>query len=312
MRKGWVWGWFLPLLIAAQSVSAAQMQVVLVPSDRSGPYLDAANAFKAELDRLGGVPLSRDVVIVSPGEPITTSASMLVVALGTDSCRQMVVSTVSLPVPVLCTLLPRISFERILQAAGRKPGPALSALFLNQPITRQFALIRLALPSARRVGVLVHPGPTLLRDPGVEAAAQALGLRLVLGDVPEGEPVYAPLKKVLDESDVLLAIADPDIYNASSLQNILMASFRARIPMIAFSPAYARAGALLALYSTPSQIGQQAAQLVRAGFGTGALAAPQHPGLFEISVNEQVARSLGLSLDAGQLVERLRRQERSP
>ncbi|MDF3823286.1 hypothetical protein P3G55_25605, partial [Leptospira sp. 96542] len=94
----------------------------------------------------------------------------------------------------------------------------------------------------------------------------------------------------------------------------LLASFRATVPMQAFSPAYVRAGALLALYATPQQIGAQVALLARdalveqngrvRGFGP-----PQHTQWFEVSVNAHVARSLGLQLDADDLADRLRRLE---
>lgn len=80
--------------------------------------------------------------------------------------------------------------------------------------------------------------------------------------------------------------------------------------MMAFSPAYVRAGALLAVYSTPTQIGQQAGALARGVLLGQPLGVPQYPLQFEISVNEHVARSLGLKLDADQLAERLRRLER--
>ena len=282
--------------------------VAVVLSERSAPYVEALDALRVEWDRAGG---GGDLVsVVLAGESTGAAAGAeLTVALGSDACRQLIASNTS---PLLCTLLPRIGFERILESAGRRPGPGLSALYLNQPLPRQLALIHLALPSAKRVGALVHPGPGIFRDPSIDAAAQSLGLRLVLEDVTPGEPVYAPLKRVLDDADVLLAIADPEIYNPASVQNILLASFRARIPIVAFSPAYARAGALLALYSTPTQIGQQAAQLLRTARATNTLGQPQYPNQFNVSINAQVAHSLDLHLDAGQLTERLRRLERAP
>ena len=120
------------------------------------------------------------------------------------------------------------------------------------------------------------------------------------------------LKKLLDESDLLLAFADPQIYNSHTIQNILLGSFRAQVPMVAFSPAYVRAGALLAVHSTPSQIGQQAGALARGVLQGQPLGVPQYPLQFEVSVNEHVARSLGLKLDGITLAERLRRLERGP
>ena len=46
--------------------------------------------------------------------------------------------------------------------------------------------------------------------------------------------------------------------------------------------------------------------------GRGLPAQPQYPQDFNVSVNEQVARSLGLKLDANALNERLRLMERVP
>jgi ABC-type uncharacterized transport system substrate-binding protein len=89
-----------------------------------------------------------------------------------------------------------------------------------------------------------------------------------------------------------------------------MTTIRAQVPLVAFSPAYVRAGALLAVYSTPPQVGDQAAQWVLNGLANRTL--PEQalePLDFEISVNEQVARVLGLSLDVKALTRALRRQE---
>lgn len=295
------------LALCASVTYAGPSSITVVLSERTAPYLDAFDAFRVEWDRSGG---AGELVSVAAGEPIDqATGAALTLALGSEACRQVVAANTG---PLLCALLPRISFERIVQAAGRRPGPGLSALFLNQPLARQLGLIHVALPMARRVGALVPPGTSTLREPAIDAVAQALGLHLVLEDVTPDAPVYIPLKRVLDDADVLLAMADPDIYNAGSLQNILLASFRARVPVVAFSPAYARAGALLALYSTPAQIGRQAAQQLRAAQAANALGPPQYPVQFSVSINEQVARSFDLHLDAGQLTERLRRLERAP
>lgn len=182
-------------------------------------------------------------------------------------------------------------------------------------LARQLDLIRLALPQARRIGMLVGAGPgAQQQEEQLTELARERGLRLVSARLGTSDPIFPGLKQVLDESDVLLAMADPQIYNSHTIQNILLASFRAKVPMQAFSPAYVRAGALLALYATPEQIGAQVALLARdalteqngrvRGFGP-----PQHTQWFEVSVNAHVARSLGLQLDADDLAERLRRLE---
>lgn len=299
----------LPLLLSGWMglARAAEPAVMVVSSERSPAYMEAAVAVAAEV--LRQAEPRRELVQLTLEElaAYRGPAPRLYVTLGAEACKAL--GRPAATAPVLCTLLPRASFERVLRETGRRAGASFSALYLNQPVGRQLDLMRLALPQARRVGVLWGPD-SQASEMLLEAAAQARGLRVVGVPMRADEPVFNGLKKILDESDLLLALADPQIYNSNSIQNILLASFRAQIPMLAFSPAYVRAGALMAVYSTPVQIGQQAGLIARGVLQGQPLGVPQYPLQFDVSVNEHVARSLGLRLDAGNLAERLRRQER--
>lgn len=299
--------WFS--MVAGAAAHAAPM-IVIVSSERSVAYVEAADAVVSELERGG---LSRyDMLQVTASEfaalgPMTPK---LFVALGTEAASVLAKS--EWRAPVLCTLLPRISFERVLLASGRKPSPQFSALYLDLPLGRQLDLIRLALPAARRLGVLWGP-ESQAQAPGLRALAQARGLDLVEATIGRNEVIFPSLKGVLDKADVLMAVADPHLYNSGSIQNILLASFRARIPMVAFSPAYVRAGALLALHVTPVQMGQQAAEIALGVLQGRALSpTPLYPQDASVAVNEHVARSLGLTLDAEILRDQLRRREGPP
>jgi ABC-type uncharacterized transport system substrate-binding protein len=125
--------------------------------------------------------------------------------------------------------------------------------------------------------------------------------------------LFPQLKKVLADADVLLALADQQVFNPQTIQNILLASFRAQVPMVGFSPAYVRAGALLAIFSTPEQIGRQSAALAKDVLqGKGLPATPLYPSNFSVMVNDHVARSLGLSLEPSTLTARLKSAESAP
>lgn len=300
---------FVLFFCAVGPSRAAEWAVVIVSSERSAAYQEAADAVLGELAR-GGVA-RRDVHQMTAAEwsVAEVQGARLFIALGGEAAGILARSDVK--APVLCTLLPRASFERVLRDSGRRASGQFTALYLNQPLTRQLDLARLALPQARRVGVLLG-SESVAQQPQLEDVAVARNLKLVSARVRPQEPVFNDLKKILDEVDVLLALADPQIYNSSSIQNILLTSFRAQVPMLAFSPAYVRAGALLAVYSTPAQIGQQAGAMARGFFQGRPLGLPQYPQDFSISVNEHVARSLGLSLEPQALAERLRRLEKGP
>jgi len=295
--------------LCAGSLQAADAVVVIVSSERSASYMEASEALLVELER-GGLA-RREVLQITVAElpAAGTLAPRVFVTLGTEAAGLL--AKREWPAAVLCTLLPRASFDRITRETGRRPSSQFSALYLNQPFTRQLDLIRLALPHVRRIGVLWGP-ESQVQTAAFQAAARDRGLALVSAQVGLNEPIFPSLKRVLEDSDVLLAVADPQVYNGGSLQNILLSSFRGRVPMVAFSPAYVRAGALLAVHATPSQIGRQAAVMVgRVLDGKALPATPQYPQDFSISVNEHVARSLGLALDSKSLSEQLRQLERA-
>lgn len=294
------------VLVAGAGAQAATL-VVIVSSERSSAYVEAAEALVSELERGG---LSRYDMLQLTAQELSAAGPLspkLFVALGTQAAN--VLAKADPKAPVLSALLPRSSFERVLLESGRKSSSQFSALYLDQPLSRQLELIRLALPATRRVGVLWGP-ESQTHAAALKTLAQARGLELVEASVGRGESLFPALKKVLDESDLLLAVADPQVFNSNSIQNILLASFRAKVPLVGFSPAYVRAGALLALHVTPTQIGVQVAVIARGVLQGKALSAtPLYALDFSVAVNEHVARSLGLTLDADALRKRLKSRE---
>ena len=284
--------------------------VVIVSSERSPAYVGAAEAVISELERNG---LSRYEMLQLTAEEFSTAGPLspkLFVALGSVAASALAKSvTVA---PVLCTLLPRSSYERILQANGRKSSSQFSALYLDQPLSRQLELIRLAMPEVRRIGVLWGTESQSQAAP-LKTLARARGLELVEASVGPETLLFPALKSILESAEVLLAMADPQVYNSNSIQNILLASFRVHVPMVAFSPAYVRAGALVALHVTPTQLGQQAGAIAWGVLQNKTLSvSPLYSRDFSVAVNEHVARSLGLTLDGAALRERLLRKEGAP
>ena len=297
-------------LCACGWASASETVVVIVSSERTGAYLETAQALLGELER-GGLPRQQVQQLTlaqwAAAGPLTPK---LFVTLGAEAAQALAKG--ELRSPVLCVLLPRNSFERALQDSGRKASAQFSALYLDQPLSRQLDLIRLALPDARRLGVLWGP-ESQFQAGALKALALARGMEVVEAAVGRDELLFPGLKRVLEDADLLLALPEPQLYNSASIQNILLSSFRARVPLVAFSSAYVRAGALLALHVTPTQTGLQAATMARAVLQGKALpAAPVYSQDFSVAVNEHVARSLGLNLDGEALRGQLRRREGAP
>ncbi len=297
-------------LLALSLPAAAKERVWVVLSGEDGVYAETATVLRNELER--EVALKFGV----PGRLLDTleAPPALIVTVGTaafDTTHKWLSERFAIwgHVPVLATLLPRNAYDARVVEAGRS-ARVMSAVVLDQPVSRQMALIKRALPNWQRVGVLLGP-QTRAQLSQLERQARQRDLRLIPSPpVDSLEQIYPALKDVFESADVLLALPDSVLFNSSSLQNILLASYRARVPLVAFSSAYVKAGALMAVYTTPGQVAKHAAGVVRGWMGGRGLPAPQSPREFEVVVNYHVANSLGLHVDdAAQIVEDLRREE---
>jgi putative ABC transport system substrate-binding protein len=277
--------------------------VLLVLSGRGGPYAEAADALLSEMN--GEVAVTQRLAgeISAP----LSAAPRAVVALGSDACRAISTGAVAAPWR-LCALVPASVVERIAETS--RPGVRpLSAIVLDQPPARQLALIRLAMPERRRLAVLYGPDSKALA-PRLQGTAQTSGFRLQTLGIGGADDLADGLRQVLHEAEVLLALPDGAVFSSQTIQNVLITTFRNRVPVVAFSPAYVRAGALMAIYSAPEQVGRQAGRALRAALAGRELPWLQPPQDFVVRVNPDVARALGIELESEQsLAARLRRLE---
>lgn len=289
---------------------AAAPSVWVALAEEDGPYAEAAAVLKGEL----GAGLDLNIKHWRALFAARDETPDMIVAVGVAALDGVLErlgkrGDAWARVPVLAVLVPEAVFmaRQAGSQAGRRP---FSAALLDQPLGRQLALIKRALPQYPRVGVLAGPLTRRIFDVlDQEARDRGLALRKTL-PVNGAEEIYPALKQAIEESQVILALPDPSIYNNASLQNILLTTYRARIPLVAFSPAYVKAGAVLAVYSTPAQVARRAVEMLRLWQSGNSLPPQQKPREFDVAVNERVAASLGLWIDAPHLiVDDLRRQE---
>lgn len=286
---------------------AASVSVWVALSDAGGAHAEAAEALRAVVDL--GQP-GRVNWRVAHWSQFDSSkpAPQWIVAVGIAAQRgmQQLFADEAAP-PLLAILVPRLAFERVADQARLRAG-SLSVVYLDQPPARQMELLRLALPAVRTIGLLVGEES---RDHAfvLEKAANERGMGLAVSAVGPGG-LFPALQAVLSDVDVLLALPDPAVFNSQTAANILTAAYRRRVPLVGFSPAYVKAGALLALYSTPTQIGARGGEMLRQALAGKTLPPPQWPRDFDVAVNRDVARSLGLVLDELRLGEQLRHRDR--
>jgi ABC-type uncharacterized transport system, periplasmic component len=277
--------------------------VTLVLSEEGQAYADLAEKVRQAVAQRPGSRLPVSTLSLAAfrdrQEEISRSGALvLVVAVGLSATQAA--ASLDSRVPVLSVLVPRSAFERVARERGRQADSrGFSAIYLDQPFSRQLSLVRHALPERTRLGLLA--GPVAAEQlPLLQAAARGTGFKLGVEKVAREDEIIPALNRLLRDSEALLFIVpDPLVYNRRTIQSILLTTYRYQVPVVGFSQSYVRAGALTAVYSAPVQIGQQVAEIALAleGDKGRGLPPPQYPKYFSVAVNHQVARSMGIEID---------------
>ncbi|PWB35705.1 ABC transporter substrate-binding protein [Pseudomonas sp. SDI] len=187
-------------------------------------------------------------------------------------------------------LVLRISRVQAAQRLGTLRPTYLSLLWSDPPPTRQLHLAHYLLPTARRIGVLYSERSSFLLDE-LRRAATPLGLEIVAQAWPDSRD-NRPLQTVLKNSDVLLGLDDPQLYNPKTAKNILLSSYARQMALIGPSAGFVKAGGLA---STMSDQDDWLVELNRLlDQPPGKWPRTFYPKRFSVVGNQQVARALGI------------------
>ncbi|MEI7456610.1 MAG: ABC transporter substrate binding protein [Nitrosomonadales bacterium] len=276
----------LACLFAPEGHAEPVFRVLVVQSDNTLPYQTFTKALH--------FPAHFQIEILPRAEEFSAQPADLVVTLGVRATELLSGKTT---LPVLAAMIPSATALPAKQLRSR----TLTAAFLDQPPARQAAFVRAVLPERTRVGVLYFTD-NRFDLAGFRAELSRQGGVLVKQNLRSDATLFEDLEAVLGESDVLLAVPDNAVYNGNTIRNILLSSYRRSIPLVGFSPSYVKAGALCALYSTPEQLAAQASAMIISFSVMGKLPEPQYPLFYSIALNQEVARTLGLTLTSVEMI----------
>lgn len=245
------------------------------------PALQAAAIDTATADRTGRLA--------------TTQNSRLIVAAGGTAVR--LVSQREIPPARLYTLLPRARYQELGLPGQPCQNRQCAVLGIEQPLPRQLGIIRQLFGTDRKIGTITGKYSREMQDE-FRRACQRHRLDCLARDI-ENRDLLPVLNDLLPELDVFVALPDPSVITPKSVRTLLLASYQQRVPVVAFSKSFVRAGAMLAIYTPLEDLSSQTAQLVANYFRDQQQFQRRYyaPEKYSIELNESVARSLKIQID---------------
>lgn len=280
-------GILLCLLFCTYATAAPA--VVGVLSHDIAPYRVVWDSFQTQLStNVRTDNPAFDVRLLQDGAPLgdANSAPRLVLAVGSNAAHAALQAFPN--VPLVATLI--LNPEELANSA-RAVG-----VLLDFPASIQWRWFRRVLPNARRVGVLLDPRSVGNRFRELEQLAKADGLNLISVDVTSPEALPTALRQLPNDLDALWGLASPTVLAPQTAKEILLYSFRNRVPFIGLSANWVKAGALYALDRDYTDLGRQCAELAEGLLNGTKISSTNYPRRVQLFVNLRTAEHMRLSL----------------
>jgi ABC-type uncharacterized transport system substrate-binding protein len=199
--------------------------------------------------------------------------------------------------PIIRTMLPR----QIRLTDNNNSNRDILNLYIDQPLSRYFNLTKTIIPRVTRVGLLAHKSNATMEKQFQQTAND---YNLVLTTVfIDDDRIGKALSSIIDDIEVLIALPDSRIHNSKTIPNILTTAYRNEIPVIGFSSAYTKAGAVASVYTSLDDIAKETAEAALEVVNNNRLPAQRTSSkYFSIAVNHEVANSLGLNISSEETI----------
>ncbi|MEM7561829.1 MAG: ABC transporter substrate binding protein [Pseudomonadota bacterium] len=274
----------IALLILTPAAANGAEKLIIIKSSDNSYYNQTIQTLMNRLDRAIQVSI---VDAANPGINLSNDyQNALVIALGMPAVKMAEKSG---------SVIPQINAYLTHEQYRQKKSGDSFTLVLDQHPKRYLAFSQfLFQPDSlglitEKSNPLVANGDELTRDLSVE-------LNTYLVD--KNNKLLPVLRKLLKKDDGLLMLPQRALYNRDSLKGVLLTSYRFRKPVISYSPAHVKAGALASIYSSPIDIGRHLGEIVNQhlseknklekGF--------VYARYYSITTNRKVAKALGIKI----------------
>jgi ABC-type uncharacterized transport system substrate-binding protein len=285
MTGAWATTFFGRMLLVAAMAEPVPGSVVVIAESGVPAYGEALEGLTGGLGP--GVARVVDIRSGSAGNDLRRSLeapeARVVVAVGSRALAELRARRTALP--VVATMVLR----------GPQPEGA-GQIDLDVPLGAQLAAVRVLLPRALRAGIIRNPDRSRYTAEALESQGRREGYTLVVADCDGPGHLLKVVGSLKGKVDFLLCLPDPDLYNAVTLQPLVLAAIEYRLPIVGFSPAFVRAGAAAGVYPDYRALGRQAAEMalrIQRGESSGG---EEYPSRLQVAVNQRVTRLLGLDL----------------
>lgn len=246
---------FLLGSISWEIIHARTPKILILTSSDAAPYKETQEGFLQHL-RKQGIQVDVEAYTLKDGTTPDALRALqgankgeidLIFTLGTSATASALENSMNIP----------IILGLVLRADKTINPRRATGVTLEFPLEIQVEMFRRIFPAARTIGVLYDPKDNQQTIDSAVKLFRKTGLRLDAQRVMVPQDLPAALDYMAKSVEVLWGIPDNLVLNAQTAKQILLFSYRNRIPLVGISPEWVKSGALYSLEWDFRDIGAQ-------------------------------------------------------
>ncbi|MCW8899597.1 MAG: hypothetical protein OQK75_05015 [Gammaproteobacteria bacterium] len=270
-------------------MSYSQESVLAVTSNDGKIYQNFYTRLKESLDK--GTKISK--ISYSDINNTILNSSSTVVSIGAKAAKS--VSKYKINANVIYSFIPD---DELLQSKIPCKKTTCYKIYINQPVNRYVQLFKALFPEGKKLA-FAHTEKNSIKSQQVKSALKKNDLIYKDIHIQKDNNASRIFINELNNDDVLLALPNHYIYNSENAKSIILSTYHANVPIIAYSKSFAKAGALISLYSSVDNVADKTAKIIGSIIVDGTLSQKEYyPDDFMIEINSAVARSLNINISS--------------
>jgi putative ABC transport system substrate-binding protein len=274
-------------------VSAETKQVLIIANAATEPYTQVIAGFKQQMAEQKSATAYTEMSVpqLSGGKTLAAELAAgkpdLIFAVGGEASELAAQHTKT--VPIVATLILKNTLFKTANVTG---------VSLSYPWATQIQWLKKFFPEQKKVAILFNPAENAQTAQEVKKEAERAGLELTAISVETPKDLPYALEQLEKDIEILLAIPDEVAMSAKTAKEVLLASFRNRVPLIGLSDNWVKSGALYALSWDYEDLGRQSAQQAQQLLnGAAVQKIPfETPRKIAYSINSKIAEHMNIAI----------------
>ncbi|MBK8815310.1 MAG: hypothetical protein IPN42_07300 [Methylococcaceae bacterium] len=266
-------------------------QILIVTSSNDEVYRETINGFKGQISASLKTKISELNIMQRPtwdNNVVEQLSPDVVFTLGIESLNWA--SQKSVQIPIVATMVLK---EDTFKKAGNITGVSLS-----YSMQTQIHWLKKFFPQQSSVAILYNPAENAGTVKAAKEISQQEGLKLVAIPVETPKELPYALEQLSSNVELLLAIPDETVMSVNTAKEVLLASFRNKVPLIGLSDNWVKSGAFYALSWDYTDLGKQSALLAQKILNGASVSTvlPEHPRKVAYTVNAKIAEHMNIDV----------------